>query len=558
MGFLSSLRRDLKGGTKAYKDFVNQRNKWVEQQLAGLGLDIPEHSYATISGDNYLDSSIELTADQKAQLAKISPGYETGGDSGGFVVNPEYQKLQQQFEREQWAKVAAAEEESQKLQAKWLDTLPPETMKKAINEFKLHSDDLGTINKYGSMAAKGVIGISGAGALATGAGLLGGTGAAAGSGATGGVTAAEIAGSAGMPELGLATQTGLGGAGTITGGSGTILGSGLGGTGSGIGLGTGGSSLGGAASVLSKVGGSMTGVELAKLGLAGVGTLAGYLSEKDATGAAKDAASAAQRSADAAAKLGQDQLAFAIRQYDEAAPYRDQAAKTAQAVSEAQLASMKLQDDLAREYAEYNRTTFRPLEQGIVADAEGYDTPEKRNAAAESAIGDVNKQFASVNDATARRLAANGIDPASTRAMSVMQGQGMEQAKAGAGAAYAARKGVETTGFARKMDAASLGRNLPSAQATSASVGLNAGNSASGNSAAALTANNTGTQQVQNAYNSAVQANAVSGGLYNSAAQLAQRAGVISADQWGNLGNALGQWANSQGGNALLSKWFGS
>lgn len=558
MGFLSSLRRDIKGGTKAYKDLNSKRNKWVDQNIGY----VPE---VATDGDGV--SSIELTPVQQAALAKVNPGSESGGDSGGFIVSPEYQSLKQQFEAEQWKLYSAAQEKRKQLGVQWLDTLDPAAKQKAIKEFSLHSSDIGAINKYGSLASKAIIGGIAGGAALTAAGVIGG-------GASS-VSAGAIEAAAGIPELGMAAQTGLGidaataagalgGAGEVAGTAASVAGAAPAVSSAGIQAGVDAAALAkaGVAAPAPAAGGSvvagLTGVELAKLGLAGIGTLAGYGSSKDATAAAENAAKSATNSADAATQLGRDNLDFTKQQYNDAKPYRDAAAKTAQEVSEAQLAQMKQQDELAREYADYNRTTFRPLEQGIVADAAGYDTPEKRNAAAIAAQADVNKGFSAVNSATARRLAASGIDPGSTRAMSVMDGQAIEQAKANAGAAYTARKGVETTGFARKMDAASLGRNLPSSQATTAGLALTAGNSATGNSGAALQAVNTGVPQVQNAYNSAVQATATGGGLYNSAAQLAQRAGVISADQWGQLGDSLGNWANSKGGNATLTKWFGS
>ena len=388
------------------------------------------------------------------------------------------------------------------------------------------------------------------GVALAGTGLFG---AAAQSAVTGGVSAGEIAAAAGLPELGIAAQTGLGTAvvpAAVGAGATAVVPAAVG--------------AGATAVVPAAVGAGATalaglsGVELAKLGLTGIGALAGYTSSDKATDAANKATNAASQSAADASALGREELDFTKQQYADAKPYRDAAAKTAQEIAEAQLASQKQQDALAAEYAEYNRSTFRPLERGIVADATGYDTPEKRNAEAAAATANVDKRFAAVNDATARRLAASGIDPGSTRAMSVMDGQSIEQAKAGAGAAYVARKGVETTGFARKMDAASLGRNLPSNQATSAQLALTAGNSATGNAGAAVNAINSGVPQMQNAYNGAMQGASVSGGLYSSAAQLAQRAGVIDNAQLGALGDSLGNWANSQGGNAVLTKWFGS
>ena len=134
MGFLSALRNDITGGTSAYKSFNNQRNAWLEPIARQRGL------YQTVTG-------------------------EYPGDSGGSytteVLDP--QVLQQ-------------------LQQEWLSTLDPVTRAQAEQAFGIHSADLGTINQYGSLAAKGIIGAAGAGAALTGAGLLGGT---AGGGATG-------------------------------------------------------------------------------------------------------------------------------------------------------------------------------------------------------------------------------------------------------------------------------------------------------------------------------------------------------------------------------------
>lgn len=222
----------------------------------------------------------------------------------------------------------------------------------------------------------------------------------------------------------------------------------------------------------------------------------------------------------ASSELGKEALAWYKEQAAAAKPMQDRLDETSLAVSQQQLASMKANDALASDYANYNKTTFRPLEQGIVADAAHYDTPEKRQAAAEAAMADVNKGFAATNDATARTLAANGVNPGSTRAMSVMSGRGVDQAVAGAGAAYKARQGVETVGHAMQMDAASLGRNLPSAQATSAQVAMQTGNSAVNNAQAPVQTGLQGTNVYGGGYSTAIGAQGVAGNLYGKAAEI--------------------------------------
>lgn len=233
-------------------------------------------------------------------------------------------------------------------------------------------------------------------------------------------------------------------------------------------------------------------------------------------------------------------------------PMKEKLADKAYEVADQQLTSSKANDALAADYANYNKTTFRPLEQGIVADAQDYDTPEKRNAAATAAMADTNKAFAQTNDAAARRLAANGINPGSTRAMSVMQGQDVNQAVANAGAAFNARKGVETIGHARKMDAASLGRGLASSQATSAQVALSAGNNSVNNANAPLSASNAGAAAYAQGMNTVTNANQSAGNLYGSQANIQQAGG--GGGGLDALGNVVGQFAGSAGGSALISK----
>lgn len=235
-------------------------------------------------------------------------------------------------------------------------------------------------------------------------------------------------------------------------------------------------------------------------------------------------------------------------------PMKQKLADVAYEVADQQLKSSKANDALAADYADYNKTTFRPLEQGIVADAKNYDTPEKRNAAATAAIADTNKAFAQTNDAAARRLAANGVDPGSTRAMSVMQGQDVNQAVANAGAAFNARKGVETVGYARKMDAASLGRGLASSQATSAQVALSAGNNSVNNANAPLSASNAGAAAYAQGMNTVTNANQSAGNLYGSQANIQQAGG--GGGGLDALGNVVGQFAGSTAGSAKIAGWL--
>lgn len=243
------------------------------------------------------------------------------------------------------------------------------------------------------------------------------------------------------------------------------------------------------------------------------------------------------------AEIAKEALAWYKQKDAEAAPLRDAVAKKALEVSDAQLTASKQATDLAADYDRYNKGTFRPLEQGIVADAQSYDTPEKRNEAATAAMADVSSAGAAMREARARRLAAQGIDPGSTRAIAALDGADVEQAKNMASAAYAARKGVEATGFARKMDAASLGRNLPSAQATSAQLAMQGGTTAVQTANTPVSNANQGTATYGAGFGAATSANASAGSIYGQSANI-----TANADNalWGALGSL---------GGAAISTW---
>ena len=255
------------------------------------------------------------------------------------------------------------------------------------------------------------------------------------------------------------------------------------------------------------------------------------------------------RAAEANAAISKEALDWYKAKDAAAAPMRDALGNKALEVADQQLAASKTNTALAADYADYNKTTFRPLEQGIVADAASYDTPEKRQAAADAAMADVNRSTAAVGDARARTMAANGINPGSTRALAANDGADVAQAGQLASAAFAARKGVETIGHARQMDAASLGRNLPSAQATSAQVALSAGNNAVSNAGVPVAAANQGTATYGAGFGTAIQGNNSAGQIYGQAAQIDGKDSGV----WGALGSVAGQFAGSTAGSAMLA-----
>ncbi|MNX86360.1 hypothetical protein D3C86_1182410 [compost metagenome] len=237
------------------------------------------------------------------------------------------------------------------------------------------------------------------------------------------------------------------------------------------------------------------------------------------------------------AQLSREQLDWAKAVYAQEAPDRAAAQRIGEETATAGLDQMRLQTQIQQQaYDDYN-TTFRPLEQGIVKDAAEYDTPERRAAEAASASSDVERSLAAQRGATMREMERAGVNPASGKVLALQGSMDLGAAKAKAGAANSASKAVETIGYARKMDAASLGRNIASSQGTSAALGLQAGAAANSASAAGLAAGQSGVAGMNAAYSGAQQGLAGAGAQYGA---IAGQAASANASKNANVAAGVG------------------
>ena len=137
--------------------------------------------------------------------------------------------------------------------------------------------------------------------------------------------------------------------------------------------------------------------------------------------------------------------------------------------------------DQSKELADYNRTTFRPVEQRLVQGAMDYATPGRMESAAQEASGRVASEFDATRQQAGREMIRYGMDPTTIAALGASSQ--LDEAKARAGAANQARDSVEQQGWSRMADVANLGRNIASSQATQQQIGLRAGDSAASNAA---------------------------------------------------------------------------
>lgn len=239
-------------------------------------------------------------------------------------------------------------------------------------------------------------------------------------------------------------------------------------------------------------------------------------------------------------ELSKEALDWFKQTYEEGAQDRKDAASAAREQSGLQrdltlqsMATQKAQSD------RYNNT-FAPVEDRIVTNAMGYDTPERREAAAGQAMADVDSQIALGRTAADNEMAARGVDPSSGAYALSMARQAIQGAALKAAEGNKARTNVETVGNARMMDAAGVGRGVISNQATQAQIGLNAGNSSVANANMPNQINMQGATMGAQGYQTAMQGNQSAGQLSLGAANAQAGVDASNSQTAAGAGAAVG------------------
>ena len=184
-------------------------------------------------------------------------------------------------------------------------------------------------------------------------------------------------------------------------------------------------------------------------------------------------AEASRESAQIMAGLGREQLGFARQQYAEISPYLRQ-------IAERQMEAQDEQMRQAQDYYRYQTETFRPVERALVADAQKFNTEEYRNQMAQQAAADAGRAFGLTQQASQRASAAMGVNPASGRFAGMQQQTNNQLAAQRAGAMTGARQQAQQMGYARRLDAAGLGRGLAGASSAAYAGATGAGTAAGG------------------------------------------------------------------------------
>jgi hypothetical protein len=202
----------------------------------------------------------------------------------------------------------------------------------------------------------------------------------------------------------------------------------------------------------------------------------------------------------------------------------------------------------AQEYADYERNTFRPLEQAIVRDAAEYNTEAKREELARTASADVSQAFGVARQMSDRDLQSRGLNPTSGRFAALNNQLNVQEALARAGAQNQARGQADQLGFARRMDAAGLGRNLAPNASTAYGVSLQASNQAGGSYQAPGNFMSNSYGQGSNMLGQATGAYGTAGNIYGQEFNARMRGyeaqQAASGAFWGGLGQMAGGWAS--------------
>lgn len=125
-----------------------------------------------------------------------------------------------------------------------------------------------------------------------------------------------------------------------------------------------------------------------------------------------------------------------------------------------------LQGQIAQDQWNTYKSTYLPLQQQTVQDAQNYASPANYEKAAGDAESSVQQQFDSQKASLAR---TPGMDPSSGAYQAGMTSLGLQEAASGATAQNAARTNVQNTAFTRELNAQGMGSNVAASAAGAAS-----------------------------------------------------------------------------------------
>jgi hypothetical protein len=240
------------------------------------------------------------------------------------------------------------------------------------------------------------------------------------------------------------------------------------------------------------------------------------------------------------AAIADKAFTFYSNEYERYRPQMEASRNLADQVTEQQLASSKLNGELAADYQNYMKETFRPLEKQLIDQATSYNTVGRQESEAAKGVSDVKQAFDVTRAQTARNNERKGINPNSGNAAAIQGGLDVQESIASANAANQGRTRAEQTGRAMVADAANMGRGLASNQATSTQIASNQAGAAISANAAGNAAQLQGLNIQGQGFQTGIQGNQSAANILNSQYQgqlqaygAQQSADAASSAGWG-------------------------
>jgi hypothetical protein len=189
-----------------------------------------------------------------------------------------------------------------------------------------------------------------------------------------------------------------------------------------------------------------------------------------------------------------------------------------------------------------------PLEDQLIEEASNYDSAERVGQAAGRADAAVIDAYDRAQAAAGRDMRRMGVDPNSGKAVAQRENGAIQLASAAANASSTAAEAIKSKGFAMRMDAAGLGRNLGTNSTAAADASLRAGQAQASNHGAAAAMGNQNFSTTMAGFGSAGQSFSNAARTYDSMSrQQTEQNNAASASTGAIVGAGLGAAASWAG-----------
>lgn len=245
--------------------------------------------------------------------------------------------------------------------------------------------------------------------------------------------------------------------------------------------------------------------------------------------------------ANANKEVAQMQLDYARERDSAASADRARLLDLTERTTARQMAIADAEAARSNDYYNYGKTTFRPLEQRLVSEAQQFNTEAERERLAGQAGADVAQAYKNVDSQRMRGLSRYGVGRPNASALAAINNElTAGEAAAVAGAKTGARYAARDAGYARMTNAVNLGRNYPAVSQASSGLGIQGASAAAGGASSLQGAINQ-TALVPSTYlNGAVNANTATAGIMNMGFQNRYNNWATQGQQMASILNAAG------------------